>query len=78
MIDRRIMSRWADAMRRQRHQEAGRLWTLLMSDWLTPPTIDQNYWNRLLARRMAVLERKEQRNTIDDTEFDQMHGNTYQ
>jgi len=67
------MGKWADAMRNQRHQEAGRLWTMLMSEWLKPPTIDQNYWNRLLDRKMAAFERKEQRKLIDDDQWDHTH-----
>jgi phenylalanine-4-hydroxylase len=70
MIDRRIMSRWADAMNRHRHEEANALWAQLMADWLKPPATDQRYWNRLLDRRMAVLERREQRAVIDDVEWD--------
>ena len=39
----------------------------------TTRVIDQNYWNSLLDRRMAVLERKQQRSTISDDEWDKLH-----
>jgi len=73
VIDRRLMSAWADAMRHQRHDEAAELWRQLMAQWLTPPVINQRYWNRLVDRRMAVLERREQRSTISDVEWDNSH-----
>jgi len=44
-----------------------------MAEWLRPPVADQGYWNRLLARRMAALERKEQRKGIDDDQWDHTH-----
>ena len=73
-----LRRRWADATRHLRWDEANQLWQELMLEWLKPTAVNQRYWNDLLDRRMAVLERKEQRSTIDDTEFDQMHGDTYQ
>jgi len=69
-VDRAVMARWADATRHQRWEEANELWWLMMEDWLKPPATNQRYWNRLLDRRMAVLERKEQRLAIDDAEWD--------
>jgi len=77
-VDRRIMRRWADATRHLRWDEAEQLWRELMAEWLRPPVTDQGYWNDLLARRMAVLERKEQRSTVSDNEFDNTHGNINQ
>lgn len=68
-----IMRRWSDATRHMRWAEANELWRELMTEWLTPPVMDQDYWNRLLDRRMAVLERREQRNAIDDAEWDIRH-----
>jgi len=44
-----------------------------MEQWLTPTVADQGYWNDLLDRRMAVLERRERRSTISDNEWDQRH-----
>ena len=55
------MQRWADATRHLRWDEADELWRELMEEWLKPPVVDQRYWNDLLDRRMAALERKEQR-----------------
>jgi len=79
MINRRaIMRRWSDATRHMRWDEANLLWQELMLEWLRPPVIDQRYWNRLVDRRMAVLERKEQRSTISDNEFDKTHGDVNQ
>jgi hypothetical protein len=75
---RTIMRRWADATRYLRWDEAEQLWRELMVEWLRPPGTDQGYWNDLLARRMAVLERKEQRNTVSDIEFDKAHGDINQ
>ena len=68
------MKQWADATRHYRWNEADELWRHLMEQWLTPTIIDQGYWNDLLDRRMAVLERKERRSTISDNEFDNTHG----
>ena len=73
MINRLTMKQWAAATRHQRWDEANRLWQELMADWLKPPVIDQRYWNRLVDRRMAVLERKEQRSTVSDAEWDHAH-----
>jgi hypothetical protein len=70
VIDRRIMRRWADATRHQRWDEANQLWAQLMADWPKQPPLNQRYWNQLLDRRMASLERKEQRVAIDDAEWD--------
>jgi len=67
------MHRWADATRHLRWDEAEQLWRELMAEWLRPPVADQGYWNRLLARRMAALERKEQRKGIDDDQWDHTH-----
>jgi hypothetical protein len=69
-VNRAVMARWADATRHMRHDEAAALWRQLMADWLKPPVVDQRYWNRLLDRRMAVLERRERRTAIDDAEWD--------
>jgi len=41
-----------------------------MAQWLTPVPVD---WNDLLDRRMAALERKEQRSRISDDEWDSTH-----
>ena len=49
-----------------------------MLQWLTAPIINQRYWDNLLDRRMAVLERKERRSTINDEEFDKTHGDINQ
>lgn len=73
-----LRRRWATATRHMRWDEANLLWQELMLEWLKPTAVNQRYWNRLVDRRMAVLERREQRSAIDDTEFDQMHGDTYQ
>jgi hypothetical protein len=74
MINRRaIMRQWADATRHYRWDEAEALWRELMAEWLRPPVIDQSYWNDLIDRRMAVLERKERRSTITDDEWDNTH-----
>jgi len=67
------MKQWADATRHYRWAEADLLWRHLMEQWLTPTVADQGYWNDLLDRRMAVLERKEQRSAISDNEFDKRH-----
>jgi hypothetical protein len=69
-VNRAVMSQWASATRRQKWDEANRLWPMLMEQWLSPPVVDQQYWNRLLDRRMAVLDRQEQRLAIDDAEWD--------
>jgi len=74
----RLMRRWADATRHYRWDEADRLWRKLMLQWLTAPIINQRYWDNLLDRRMAVLERKERRSTINDEEFDKTHGDINQ
>lgn len=71
--EQRLMRRWADATRHHRWDEADQLWRKLMVQWLTAPVVDQEYWNRLLDRRMAVLERKAQRSTIDDDQWDHLH-----
>ena len=68
-----LMRRWADATRNLRSDEANQLWQELVDEWLKPTLIDQGYWNRLLARRMAVLERKQQRSTVSDEEWDHLH-----
>jgi hypothetical protein len=47
----------------------------MMTEWLTPKPID---WNKLLDRRMAALERQEQRRSIDDDEWDRQHGSVNQ
>lgn len=73
-----LMRRWADATRHYRWDEADELWRHLMEQWLTPTVADQGYWNDLLHRRMAVLERREQRSTISDNEFDKTHGDINQ
>jgi len=74
MTERRtIMRRWAEATRHMRWDEADQLWQELKVEWLKPTLIDQGYWNRLLDRRMAVLERKQQRSTITDDEWDSTH-----
>ena len=72
-VNRAVMSRWADATRHQRWDEARELWAQLMADWLKPPATNQRYWNRLIDRRMAALERTEQRRAIDDAEWDIRH-----
>ena len=69
-VNRAVMARWADATRNQRWDEADELWAQLIVDWLKPPVVNQRYWNNLLDRRMAVLERREQRVAIDDAEWD--------
>ena len=69
-----LVRRWADATRHLRCDEANELWRELMVEWLKPTIINQRYWNDLLNRRMAVLERREQRSTISDNEFDNTHG----
>jgi hypothetical protein len=68
-----FMRRWADATRHYRWDEAEQLWRELMAEWLRPPIMDQRYWNDLLDRRMAVLERRDQRSTISDNEWDNRH-----
>jgi len=73
-----LRRRWADATRHLRWDEANELWQELMLEWLTPTVVDQGYWNDLLDRRMAVLERREQRSTISDNEFDKFHGDVNQ
>ena len=73
-----LRRRWADATRHMRWDEANQLWQELMLEWLKPTAVNQRYWNNLLDRRMAVLERKEQRNTISDDEFDKTHGDINQ
>ena len=65
-----IMRRWADATRHMQWDDADKLWQELMAEWLRPPVGNQQYWNRLLDRRMAALDRTEQRRAIDDTEWD--------
>ena len=60
-VNRAVMPRWADATRHLRWDEAEQLWRELMAEWLKPPVTEQSYWNKLLDRRMAVLERREQR-----------------
>jgi hypothetical protein len=72
-VNRETMSQWAAATRRQQWHEADRLWKLLMAQWLMPPVVDQEYWNALIRRRMAALERKEQRSAISDDEWDHTH-----
>jgi hypothetical protein len=72
-VNRAVMGQWADATRHHQWEEADRLWKLLMADWLTPPAIDQTYWNSLLSRKIAVLERREQRSTVSDDEWDHLH-----
>lgn len=74
----RLMRRWADATRLHQWEQADQLWRKLMVQWLTAPVVNQTYWNNLLDRRMAVLERKEQRSTISDIEFDKEHGDMNQ
>jgi hypothetical protein len=73
-----IERQWADATRQYRWDEADQLWRKLMAQWLMPTVVDQRYWNNLLDRKMAVLERKEQRSTISDNEFDKIYGDTNQ
>ena len=73
-----LMRRWADATRHLRWDEAEQLWRELMAEWLTPPVADQGYWNDLLDRRMAVLERRERRSTISDNEWDRWHEDVNQ
>ena len=68
-----LMRRWADATRHMRADEADDLWRQLMEEWLKPLLVDQGYWNDLLDRRMRVLERKAQRSTVSDDEFDKLH-----
>ena len=65
-----IMRRWADATRHMRWAEANELWRELMTEWLKPTAVNQRYWNELVRRRMAALERREQRLAIDDAEWD--------
>ena len=65
-----IMRRWADATRHMRWHAANQLWLELMTEWLKPLPPDQRYWNDLVRRRMAALERREQRLAIDDAEWD--------
>jgi hypothetical protein len=67
---RAIMSRWADATRHMQWDDADNLWRELMTERLKPPATNQRYWNDLVRRRMAALERKEQRLAIDDAEWD--------
>ena len=74
MIEHRaLMQRWADATRHLRADEAADLWRQLMEEWLKPLLVDQGYWNDLLDRRMAVLERRERRSAVSDDEFDKLH-----
>ena len=68
-----IRERWADATRHLRADEADDLWRQLMEEWLKPLLVDQGYWNDLLDRRMAVLERRERRSTVSDDEWDNTH-----
>ena len=68
-----IRERWADATRHMRADEADDLWRQLMEEWLKPLLVDQGYWNNLLDRRMAVLERKARRSTVSDDEWDRTH-----
>jgi hypothetical protein len=68
-----LRRRWADATRHMRWDEANQLWQELMLEWLKPTAVNQRYWNDLLARRMAVLERREHRSTISDIEWDNTH-----
>ena len=68
-----IMRRWADATRHMRWDEANQLWQELMLEWLKPTAVNQRYWNNLLDRRMAALERREQRSMIDDDQWDHTH-----
>ena len=65
-----VMRRWAEATRHMRWHEANQLWLELMTEWLKPLPPDQRYWNDLVRRRMAALERREQRLAIDDAEWD--------
>jgi hypothetical protein len=79
MIEHRtIMERWADATRHMRGDKADQLWQELMVEWVKPIAVDQGYWNDLLDRRMRVLERKAQRRTVNDNEFDNTHGDLNQ
>jgi hypothetical protein len=68
-----LMRRWADATRHLRQEEADELWRQLMEEWLKPLVLNQRYWNNLLDRRMAVLERKQQRSTVSNDEWDNLH-----
>ena len=68
-----IRERWADATRHMRADEADDLWRQLMEEWLKPLLVDQGYWNDLLDRRMAVLERRQRRSTVSDDEWDRTH-----
>lgn len=72
-VNRVLMERWAHASRHLRAEEADCLWTQIMQEWLTPLLVDQKYWNDLLDRRMAVLERRERRSTVSDDEWDRTH-----
>ena len=74
----RIRAQWADAIRYGQWEEADRLWKLLMIDWLTPRVADHSYFVDLLDRRMAALDRIEQRRSIDDDEWDRQHGDINQ
>ena len=70
-----LMEQWADATRHQQWDKANRLWplptgTVAPVTWLSPPVVNQRYWNDLVRRRMAALERREQRLAIDDAEWD--------
>ena len=73
-----LRRRWADATRHMRWDEANQLWQELMLEWLKPTAVNQRYWNDLLDRRMAVLERREQRSTISDDECDNTHEDVNQ
>ena len=68
-----LRRRWADATRHQRWDEANQLWQELMLEWLKPTAVNQRYWNDLVSRRMAVLERRDQRSTVSDIEWDRRH-----
>jgi hypothetical protein len=69
----RLMRRWADATRHHRWDEADELLQKLIAQSLTAPIVNQEYWNDLLDRRMAVLERRQQRSTVSDDEWDRLH-----
>ena len=74
MINRHaIMRLCADATRHMRWDKANELWQELMLERLKPTAINQSYWNELVRRRMAALERKEQRAAISDIEWDNTH-----
>jgi hypothetical protein len=68
-----IKRRWATATRHMRWDEANKLWQELLLELLKPTAVNQRYWNDLLDRRMAVLERREQRRAVSDIEWDNTH-----